>query len=69
MDPNRNITKKFDTDVSNRQYFLRKTGLKTTYLLFSNGTFKSFSPGWSAGRSRMYGAFCPIKTAHKLYAK
>ena len=46
MDPNKKITKKFtknfDTDVDNRQYFHRKTALKTAYLLFRVGTFNSF---------------------------
>ena len=27
MDPNRKITKKFDSKIINRQYFHRKTGL------------------------------------------
>ena len=56
MDPNKKITKKFtknfDTDVDNRQYFHRKTALKTAYLLFRVGTFNSFLAG--SIRNRVY---------------
>ena len=31
--------------IDNNQYFHRKTGLKTAYLLFSNATFDSFLAG------------------------
>ena len=58
MNPNRKITKKFtkkfDTDVDNRQYFHRKTGLKTAYLLFRIGTFDFFLAGPSKNRVYIY---------------
>ena len=35
MDPNRKITKKFDSKANNRHYFHRKTGLKFILLVLS----------------------------------
>ena len=49
MDPNRKITKKFtknfDSKVIDRQYFHRKTGLKTTFILHLRSTVARVEAG------------------------